>query len=454
MTLALMKTKAEQQLAENFEKAAPSLPGAGWVPAARRAAFQTFASAGLPHRRIEDWKYTDLRARMTEAMAPVATTGRGIDAEALSKVLGPELLALDCVRIIFVDGRLAGVVPPVLRGCHAGSLAQALGESGHEWMPEHFGPNDANDPILALNAAFATDGALIRVEDSATIAKPVHLVFVSTLSTPAQVSTRNMVKVGANASVTIFESHVGVGDIPRQSNAVTQLHVGEGAKVAHIKHFGQGAEALHLAKWLITLDKASTYRGFQLTVGGALVRNETHADFTGPDAKFDLSGAFLGKGRDHIDTTLVINHSTPGCESRELFKGVLDGQARGVFQGKVIVQPDAQKTDGKQMAQVLMLSEDAEFDSKPELEIYADDVACGHGSTAAEIDGDMLFYLRSRGIPEDQARALLIESFVGEAIEKVEHEAIRSVLTNIALDWLRKLPVKRLPAKPTISKKG
>ena len=129
MTLALMKTKAEQQLAENFEKAAPSLPGAGWVPAARRAAFQTFASAGLPHRRVEDWKYTDLRARMTEAMAPVATTGRGIDAEALSKVLGPELLALDCVRIIFVDGRLAGVVPPVLRGCHAGSLAQALGDT-------------------------------------------------------------------------------------------------------------------------------------------------------------------------------------------------------------------------------------------------------------------------------------------------------------------------------------
>ena len=153
----------------------------------------------------------------------------------------------------------------------------------------------------------------------------------------------------------------------------------------------------------------------------------------------DISGAFLGRGTEHIDTTLVVDHAVPGCESRELFKGVLADRARGVFQGKVIVRPDAQKTDGKQMAQVLMLSEDAEFDSKPELEIHADDVVCGHGSTAAEIDADLMFYLRARGIPSDVARAMLIESFIGEAIDKVEDEALRDALMGISVGRLAAL---------------
>jgi Fe-S cluster assembly protein SufD len=164
-----------------------------------------------------------------------------------------------------------------------------------------------------------------------------------------------------------------------------------------------------------------------------LVRNHLLATFKGEGAKLDISGCFLGRGADHIDTTLVVDHAVPGCESRELFKGVLADRARGVFQGKVIVRPGAQKSDGKQMAQALMLSEEAEFDSKPELEIYADDVVCGHGSTAAEIDEDLMFYLRSRGIPPAEARAMLIESFVREALEKIEDERLREALSAIAV---------------------
>ena len=377
---------------------------------------------------------------MTEALAPVAPLGHSIDPAALTRAIGPELAALDCFRITFVDGRLEGIIPPAPRGCHAGSVAQALGETGHDWMPEEFGPRSAADTIGVLNTAFSTDGAMLRIADEATIAKPIHLVFLASPGASGTVAVRNMIKVGDRAKVVIIESHVAVDDGARQTNAVTQVHVGQNADVTHIKHFAEGAVSQHLSQWNVTLAEAAIYRGFQLTVGSALVRNETHAAFTGPDAKFDLSGAFLGQGSDHVDTTLVVNHSTPGCESRELFKGVLAGKARGVFQGKVVVQPIAQKTDGKQMAQVLMLSEDAEFDSKPELEIYADDVACGHGSTAAEIDQDMLFYLRSRGIPSDEARALLIESFVGEAIEKIEHEGIRDAMRSVALGWLRALP--------------
>jgi Fe-S cluster assembly protein SufD len=168
----------------------------------------------------------------------------------------------------------------------------------------------------------------------------------------------------------------------------------------------------------------------------------------GEGARLDVSGAFLGRGSEHTDTTLVIDHAVPGCESRELFKGVLADRAHGVFQGKVIVRPNAQKSDGKQMAQALMLSEEAEFDCKPELEIHADDVVCGHGSTAAELDADHLFYLRARGIPLEEARALLIESFIGEAIDKVEHEAARDAFAAIAKARLAQLSVASGAAKP------
>jgi Fe-S cluster assembly protein SufD len=171
-------------------------------------------------------------------------------------------------------------------------------------------------------------------------------------------------------------------------------------------------------------------------MGLGLARNEINVVYAGEGGKLDLSGAYLARDGEHIDTTLVVDHAVPRCESRELFKGVLDGHARGVFQGKIIVRPDAQKTDGKQMSQALMLSEDAEFDSKPELEIFADDVVCGHGTTSAELDPDLLFYCRSRGIPENEARALMIESFIGEAIDKVEHAELRTALTAFAMGWL------------------
>ena len=207
---------------------------------------------------------------------------------------------------------------------------------------------------------------------------------------------------------------------------------------------------VHLSNWLVDLGADADYRGFHFTAGTALARNQISVLFTGTGGKIDLSGAFLARGNEHIDTTLVVDHAVPQCTSRELFKGVLDGHARGVFQGKVIVRPDAQKTDGKQMAQVLMLSPDTEFDSKPELEIYADDVVCGHGSTSADIDEDLLFYCQSRGIPEAQARALLIESFVGEALEKVEREDVRDALTELARTWLHAVA----PAKGNVMTTG
>ncbi len=292
--------------------------------------------------------------------------------------------------------------------------------------------------MLALNTAYVTDGAVVAIAKKAKLAKPLLLVFVRAGAEPHLVATRNVVSVGDGAEATLIEAYVSVPGAAAngQHNAATEIAVGAGATVTHIKCTVDAGEALHLANWLVDIGAGADYRGFQFTSGVALARNGLGVTFKGENAKIDLSGVFLARKTQHIDTTLVVDHAVPACLSRELFKVVLEDEARGIFQGKVIVRPDAQKSDGKQMAQVLMLSPNAEFDSKPELEIYADDVVCGHGSTSADLDEDLLFYCRSRGIPEAEARALLIESFVGEALAKVEREDVRDALTLVARAWL------------------
>jgi Fe-S cluster assembly protein SufD len=438
----LARTRAETALIESFERIAPSLPGGEDVARLRRTAIDRFASTGLPHRRIEAWKYTDLRTSLKEALPPAAAQHPEVAASELAPALGP-LTQLDAHWIVFVDGIFAPALSS--HGGGAGSTASTLQVFAASQTSVPHWLAGAGSALDALNSAFATDGVVIRASGVAGSAstgasrqqpKPILAIFIHTGRQGQRVTTRNLIHAGSE-SLTVIEAHVRLGSAPVQSSTSTELVVGPGGHVDHIKLALEGSDCAHLAKLDIAIAADAKVQSFQFTAGSGLARNETHVTFSGSDAKLDISGVFLGRGNDHIDTTFVIDHSTPGCASRELFKGVLDGRAKGVFQGKVIVRPEAQKTDGKQMAKVLMLSEDAEFDSKPELKIYADDVACGHGTTAAEIDPSMVFYLRSRGIPLAEARAMLIESFVGEAIEKVENEAIRAALMEIAVKWLR-----------------
>jgi Fe-S cluster assembly protein SufD len=278
-----------------------------------------------------------------------------------------------------------------------------------------------------------TDGAVIRVAEGARLAKPILVVHARAGREPRLITTRNTFDVGAGAEATIIEAHIALpGAAAGQANSLSRIAIGEAASLVHAKCTLDGEGTTHLGSWQATLAAGAIYRPFQLTAGTALVRNHLAVAFAGEGGRLDLAACFLGRGAEHIDTTLVVDHAVPGCTSRELIKGVLADRARGVFQGQVIVRPNAQKTDGKQMAQALMLSEDAEFDSKPELEIFADDVVCGHGSTAAQLDDNLLFYLRSRGVPPAEARSLLIESFVGEVLDKVEHEPLREALAAIA----------------------
>jgi Fe-S cluster assembly protein SufD len=445
MNAVVTKTEAEDQLARQFEQVAAALPGGDWMPDIRAKAMRAFAKAGLPHRRIEEWKYTDVRAGLETAYAPATCSHRKVDQAMLAEALGQQLAALPCIRLVLVNGRIVSRSIPEGHEPGAGwsisALSGAIGQPGFEWLEGRFNasrPLTGTRAVVDLNTAFVTDGTLLSFAEGHEMALPVHIVSIVDGDVPASVAIRNFIDLAAGSRATIVETHIGLGTSAnvRQCTAVTQIRVGEGAEAQHLQSIAGGADALHLGQWDVELAGAAIYRGFQLTAGMGLARNETHVCFTGPNAKLDLSGLMLGRGADHIDTTLVVDHTTTGCEGRELFKAVLDDRARAVFQGKVIVAPEAQKTDGKQMAQALMLSETCEFDSKPELEIYADDVVCGHGSTVAELDRDMMFYLRTRGIEAGEARALLIESFASEALDKVEDVAIREAFRTMALDWL------------------
>jgi Fe-S cluster assembly protein SufD len=433
--IAIAKTKAEDALARAFDQVAERLPGGRAVAEARRSAIGTFQDLGLPHRRVEEWKYSDLRNTVKDAPSVNVAGPQGVTRDAVASALR-ELANVEVHRLVFVDGTYRADFSDTegLKGLEITTLAQALGKPGVGLMHDNL-PGHAS--IVALNTAFVTDGAVIKVAQGMTLSKPLLLVYVRA-STGALLTTRNIMSFAADSTATVIEAHVTLGGVAGgQDNAMSEVTIGEGARITHVKAALAGA-GQHLGTWLVTLGRSSVYRGFQMTAETAFTRNTTFLTYTGEDAKADISGVFLARGNEHVDTTLVIDHAVPQCESRELFKGVLDGRGRGVFQGKVIVRPDAQKSDGKQMAQALMLSEDAEFDSKPELEIFADDVVCGHGSTCAEIDDDQLFYMRARGIDKDTARALLIESFVAEAIEKVEHAPLRDALQAVTIASLQR----------------
>ena len=437
------QTRAEQAYLDLFNAAEQALPGAGnpWVAELRAKAIDAYAALGLPHRRVEAWKYTDLRSHLSEALPLARATGISLSQAELEKALGREIAKLPAYRLVMLDGELRADLSDIAglkaAGVELVSLTEAL-QKPPAWLKQSLGkinPQD-RDPIIALNLALMIGGVAIRAAKGLTLDKPVHLIHLDAGTEPVSVFTRNVVLVEDGASLELLESYGSLGGRDVQRNAVTEAYVGDTARLNHFKLQREGEEAFHLGSWLVKLGTDARYQAFQFSTGAALSRNQVYASFAGEGSSFDLSGALLMRGHQHCDTTLVIEHRVPRCSSRELFKAVLDNEARGVFQGKIIVSPGAQKTDGKQMVQALLLSEGAEFDSKPELEIFADDVVCGHGSTSGQIDKDLLFYLEARGIPETEARALLIQAFVGEALERVEHEGLRDALTRASAEWL------------------
>jgi Fe-S cluster assembly protein SufD len=436
MNMALKRVKTEAETALERQFAARAETGApDWLAARRRQAFERLAAAGLPNRRVEAWRFTDLRRHMGVAYPPADRAA----AEAVSDIgLDNPFGALEAARIVLVNGFPRFDLSDLDRlpdGIVVRSFDEAArGKDGG--LEEMLGSalSDDGGTIAALNGAFAEDGVVIRIADGARIDKPVHLMFVSDTSEPVSAHARNLIIVGAGARASLIESHLGNGDY--QASALTEMLIGEGAEVDHVKLQDQSPAAIHLDLMAARLGASSALRTFTLAKGAALARSELRVTFDGPRGTLDASGALLARGSQHLDATLFVDHAVPECTSRQLYKSVLDGAARGVFQGRILVRPHAQKSDGRQSSRALLLSERAEMDSKPELEIFADDVQCAHGSTTGKLDEEPLFYLRARGIPKKDAEALLVIAFIADALEQVQDEDVRAALRRIGEGWL------------------
>ncbi len=431
-----IKTAAETALAEAFASVKSRLPGGRDVAARREAAFRRFEAAGLPHRRIEAWKYTDLRTLMRDAKplaSPVDATRAG------PQGLADILPGIDAHRVAIVNGAYAPAWSDDRAADPGVMLVDLLAWLGDQLSALQDQIADEADIPLSLNAAFMTGGVVLRVKKGACIEKPIHLAYVFSGDAPAAMYPRTLVFVEPGAQVTLietFDGPAGAG-LDYQVNAALELSIGDGARVERIKIGREGAAALHISTVTAAVGAQAHYRDFAFTTGSAVTRNQLFVRCAGEGSKVRIAGANLIKDRQHVDTTLVIDHTAPGCESREVFKSVLDGESRGVFQGKIVVRPGAQKTDGRMMTQALLLSDNAEADNKPELEIFADDVQCGHGATAGRLDANLLFYLMARGIPAKEAEALLVQAFVGEAVDGIEHAGLREALTGRVEAWLK-----------------
>ncbi len=433
-----IKTAAESALAASFGVAKAALPGAGSVAALREEAFRRFERHGLPSRRVEDWKYTDLRAGMRDAL-PLAAAP---DAAARARVAqaGALLAELEARRIVFVDGAFVAELSDLADlepGLAIGSMAAALA-AGDPLLAAHLSKvAPSEDVAVALNTAFMGDGAVIRVAAGAALARPIHLVFGNSGLRPAAIFPRSLIVIERGARAMVVESHEGPAEGADQVNAAVELAVGDEAHFDHVKLTGAGAGALHLWTLMANVGARARFNAFLFTTGGAVVRNQLFVRFAGEDTVAGIRGATLLTGSQHADVTLFADHAAPACTSREMFKSVLDDSGRSIFQGKIIVRRGAQKTDARMATHALLLTDTAEADNKPELEIYADDVQCGHGATAGSLDQDLLFYLKARGIPDKEAETLLIQAFVGEAVDGIEHAGLRDALMEHVAAWLQ-----------------
>jgi len=428
MTTALAGTDRYLAEFEDLERRnAAGTPA--WLSELRRAAMADFAERGFPTTRDEDWRYTNL--------APLAATPfhtvRSVPPDPVSaeRVRRASIGSAAWPRLVFVDGRYApehSFGPALPDGARLSSLAAAVIDDD-ELVARHLARHarwDA-DVFAALSTAFVQDGAFLYVPAEVVISAPIELVFLTTrpgvLAQP-----RILVVAGPHSRFTVVERHVGLGDAACFVNAVTEIAVAPGASVDHYVQQEQGASTFHLATIHADLERDSAFATCEATFGARLARTTSTVRFGGEGGRASLAGLYVTSGRQHVDHHVTVDHAVPRCTSRQLFKGVLDGSARAVFDGRVIVRPDAQKTDAAQTNKHLLLSDGVEVDSKPRLEIFADDVKCTHGAAEGQLAPEAIFYLKSKGIDELAARRLLTLGFVREVIDRVTVESIRSYL--------------------------
>jgi len=417
-----------------------------WLQDLRRAAFQWVLERGFPTAKDEAWKYTRV-ARILEtpfepAQPAEAVASRWLTSGAIDSLAGD----LGGTRLVFVNGYYApdlSSLKKLPKGATVRSLAAALADKGESLEPLLSRPwREHPHAFAALNAALAEDGALIQIPAHTEIEDPIHLVFLSDGGKTPRVShPRSLVLAGAGSQATIVETHVGAGTTGGSyfTNAVTEVLLDEGATVAHYKVQNETETAFHIALLDVRQQRDSRFTALSVALGSSIARHEVQVRLQAPGAQTTLNGLYMPRNEQHLDNPTLIEHVAPHCTSRELYKGVVDGQGRGVFDGHIVVRPGAVKTDASQTNKNLLLSASAEVDTRPRLEIFADDVKCAHGAAVGQLNEDAMFYLRSRGIPQKAARGLLTYAFVGEMLELIQVESLRS--------HVEKLVASRLPAR-------
>jgi Fe-S cluster assembly protein SufD len=414
-----------------------ALPRSGepaWLGDRRAAGLARFEAAGLPTRRQESWRYTDLRALQLNPFPPARQAG-----SVSPETLAPWRLAGETHRLVFVDGHFApalSAIGALPKGATLAPVSEILGKRP-DLLEAAFDAGDdaATQPFAALNAAIFTDGFVLALDAGVALEKPVEIIHWVGAGAARSCHLRHVVNLAPKSRATLIESFAGAGSY--WNNAVTRIAVGEAAALIHAKVQSESEEGIHLALNRVDLAAKSTYQSFVLTLGARLSRHETQACLAGEGASVGLDGAFLLRGSQDATNVTVVDHAALGGTTRELFKGVADDRAHGAFLGTIQVRPHAQKTDAQQTSRNLLLSAQAAIDTKPELEIFADDVKCAHGATVGDLDEDALFYLESRGIPLDAARRMLIEAFAADSLDRVTDKALRDFLDAHLQRWLK-----------------
>ncbi|MDS1141662.1 Fe-S cluster assembly protein SufD [Pusillimonas sp. SM2304] len=405
----------------DFAAREQGLTGAGipWLAAMRKRAIERFADEGWPTTKHESWRHTSLASLEQQQFLPAAQSSV---ADLASRIKAGEAGHW----LVFVDGRFApdlsdiGVLPP---GAQVLPLSGALADSP-ESVQGLFGAETQGASTVALNLALASDGAVIRLERGVALEKPVHIVFIAA-SQQAASFPRNLIQAGAASQAVIVEHYVGQGSGASLTNAVTRAELAADAHITHLKLQQEDEQAFHLGTIDVVQAKSSVYNSHSMSFGARLARHDIATDFTGDHCETLLNGLYYVNGRRHVDHHTLIGHSRPHGVSREYYRGILADTARGVFGGRILVAPGADKTDAVQRSDSLLLSRMAKADARPELEIYADDVKCAHGATVGQIDENSLFYLRTRGLDEASARRVLTYAFAAEAVSRIEPEALR-----------------------------
>lgn len=405
-----------------------------WVNELRRAGISHFTKLGFPTPRHEDWKYTNI-APMVKLPFEPATECSPAAIKAASGLHGV-ITSLGGNQLVFVNGRFApglSVISKSSSGVKLGSLAAAMSSDGGI-VQQHLGryASAADHAFRALNAAFFADGAFIYVPKGVVVGEPIHLLFVAVAGEDGTAAhPRNLIVAEAGSQFKVVESYVSAGSAPGFTNAVTEIAVGEGANVELCKFQDEGLDAFHVATIQSSLARDSRFTSHSISIGAQIARHDINTVMTGAGVECVLNGLYIASGSQLVDHHMVVDHAQPRCASHEFFHGILGGKSRGVFNGKIFVRPGAQQTDAKQTNRNLLLTDNATVDTKPQLEIFADDVKCTHGATVGRLDEDAIFYLRSRGIGHSAARRMLTQAFANNILARIGIEPVRKQLAEL-----------------------